>query len=66
MSRVFPAPLKPGDRIAIVSPASAFAREEFDRSRQLWSVLCFMIWHGIFVEGRISPKVPEPVYPVRL
>ena len=30
MSRVFPAPLKPGDRIAIVSPASAFAREEFD------------------------------------
>ena len=40
--------------------------EQFDRSRQLWSVLCFMIWHGIFVEGRISPKVPEPVYPVRL
>ena len=30
MSRVFPAPLRPGDQIAIVSPASAFAREEFD------------------------------------
>ena len=30
MNRVFPAPLKPGDRIAIVSPASAFARDEFD------------------------------------
>ena len=30
MSRRLPAPLKPGDRIAIVSPASAFAREEFD------------------------------------
>ena len=29
MSRV-PSPLKPGDRIAIVSPASAFARDEFD------------------------------------
>ena len=30
MSRRLPAPLKSGDRIAIVSPASAFAREEFD------------------------------------
>jgi len=30
VSRVLPAPLKPGDRIAIVSPASAFARDEFD------------------------------------
>jgi len=26
----------------------------------------FMIWHGIFVEGRIRPEIPEPVYPVRL
>lgn len=30
MSRLRPAALKSGDRIAIVSPASAFAREEFD------------------------------------
>ena len=30
MSRRLPAPLTPGDRIAIVSPASAFARAEFD------------------------------------
>ena len=30
MSRRLPAPLQRGDRIAIVSPASAFAREEFD------------------------------------
>ncbi len=30
MSRRLPAALTPGDRIAIVSPASAFAREEFD------------------------------------
>lgn len=30
MSRRLPAPLTRGDRIAIVSPASAFAREEFD------------------------------------
>ena len=30
MSRRLPAALKPGDRVAIVAPASGFAREEFD------------------------------------
>jgi asparagine synthase (glutamine-hydrolysing) len=35
-------------------------------ARQVWEVLVFMIWHGIFVEGRIHPDIPEPVYPVRL
>ena len=30
MSQRLPAALKPGDRVAIVSPASPFAREEFD------------------------------------
>jgi asparagine synthase (glutamine-hydrolysing) len=24
------------------------------------------VWHGIFVEERIHPEIPEPVYPVRL
>jgi asparagine synthase (glutamine-hydrolysing) len=37
-----------------------------DYSRKLWTLLVFMIWHGIFVEERITPVVPEPVYPVRL
>ena len=37
-----------------------------DYSRKLWTLLVFMIWHGIFVEERITPDVPEPVYPVRL
>jgi len=37
-----------------------------DYSRKLWTLLVFMIWHGIFVEERITPAVPEPVYPVRL
>lgn len=37
-----------------------------DHSRRLWAILMFMLWHGIFVEGRISPKVPEPHYPVKL
>jgi asparagine synthase (glutamine-hydrolysing) len=37
-----------------------------DYSRKLWTLLVFMIWHGIFVEERISPEIPATVYPVRL
>jgi len=25
-----------------------------------------MLWHGIFIEQRISPVVPEPRYPVHV
>ncbi len=39
---------------------------QLDRSRQLWALLVFMLWHGIFVEHRIKPAIPEPVYPVKL
>jgi asparagine synthase (glutamine-hydrolysing) len=37
-----------------------------DHSRRIWAILVFMIWHGIFVEQRIRPQVPEPHYPVKL
>jgi asparagine synthase (glutamine-hydrolysing) len=37
-----------------------------DYSRKIWTLLVFMVWHGIFVEHRIHPEIPEPVYPVRL
>ena len=37
-----------------------------DYSRKIWTLLVFLIWHGIFVEGRIRPEIPEPVYPVTL
>ncbi|HET9256212.1 MAG TPA: asparagine synthase (glutamine-hydrolyzing) [Pseudonocardiaceae bacterium] len=37
-----------------------------DHSRRIWAVLIFMLWHGIFVEQRISPAVPEPRYPVQV
>lgn len=37
-----------------------------DHSRKLWTLLVFMVWHGIFVEQRIKPEIPETVYPVRL
>jgi len=35
-----------------------------DHSRRIWTLLVFMLWHGIFVEHRIRPDVPEPAYPV--
>jgi asparagine synthase (glutamine-hydrolysing) len=37
-----------------------------DHSRRIWALLVFMIWHGIFIEHRIRPDIPEPHYPVRL
>lgn len=37
-----------------------------DHSRRLWTVIAFMIWHGIFVEERISPGIDERDYPVQL
>ncbi|MGX7826928.1 asparagine synthase (glutamine-hydrolyzing) [Actinokineospora sp. 24-640] len=37
-----------------------------DHSRRIWALLVFMIWHGIFIERRIRPVVPEPHYPVKI
>ena len=37
-----------------------------DHSRRIWTLLVFLLWHGIFVEQRIKPEIPEPAYPVRL
>ncbi len=37
-----------------------------DHSRRIWTLLVFLLWHGIFVEQRIRPEIPEPAYPVRL
>ncbi|MDT0261382.1 asparagine synthase (glutamine-hydrolyzing) [Jatrophihabitans lederbergiae] len=37
-----------------------------DYSRKIWTLLVFMIWHGIFVEGRIKPEIPQTVYPVAI
>lgn len=37
-----------------------------DHSRRLWTVLAFMVWHGIFMEGRIDPQIEEKDYPVQL
>ena len=37
-----------------------------DHSRRLWTVLIFMLWHAIFIEGSVTPRISEPVYPVEL
>ncbi|WP_394281076.1 asparagine synthase (glutamine-hydrolyzing) [Corynebacterium sp.] len=37
-----------------------------DHSRRLWTVLAFMVWHGIFVEKRIDPQIEHKDYPVDL
>lgn len=37
-----------------------------DHSRRIWTMLCFMIWYGIFVEKRIVPDIERRDYPVRL
>ena len=37
-----------------------------DHSRRLWTVLIFMLWHAIFVDGSIVPDIKEPTYPVEL
>ncbi|GAB3671938.1 asparagine synthase (glutamine-hydrolyzing) [Saccharopolyspora tripterygii] len=54
------------DRRAILQLLEEHRSGVLDHSRRLWALLVFMLWHGIFIEGRLSPEVPEPHYPVRL
>jgi asparagine synthase (glutamine-hydrolysing) len=39
---------------------------ESDHSRRLWTVLIFLLWYAIFVEGSVVPVISEPHYPVQL
>ena len=54
------------DRAAALRLLDEHRDGRHDYSRKIWTLLVFMIWHGIFVEQRIHPDVPELVYPVRL
>ena len=54
------------DKAAVRELLEAHRAGPLDYSRKIWTLLVFMVWHGIFVEQRIRPEVPEPVYPVRL
>jgi asparagine synthase (glutamine-hydrolysing) len=54
------------DKQAAVRLLDAHRDGSNDYSRKIWTLLVFLTWHGIFVEQRIKPEVPEPVYPVRV
>jgi asparagine synthase (glutamine-hydrolysing) len=54
------------DRDAVLRLLDAHRSGPHDYSRKIWTVLVFLIWHAIFVEERIRPEIPEPVYPVRV
>jgi asparagine synthase (glutamine-hydrolysing) len=54
------------DRAVALRLLDAHRDGPHDYSRKIWTLLVFLTWHGIFVEQRIKPDVPEPAYPVRL
>ena len=54
------------DKQAVLALLDAHRDGPHDYSRKIWTLLVFLVWHGIFVEERIRPEVPEPVYPVHL
>ncbi|MCP9623458.1 asparagine synthase-related protein, partial [Nocardia otitidiscaviarum] len=54
------------DKTAVLGMLDAHRAGTSDHSRRLWTLLVFMIWHGIFVEQRIKPEIQEPTYPVSL
>jgi asparagine synthase (glutamine-hydrolysing) len=54
------------DPAAVLRMLDAHRAGQADHSRRLWTVLVFMVWHGIFVTGAITPVIDEPTYPVKL
>ena len=54
------------DKAAVIKMLEEHREREVDNSRRLWTVLIFMLWHGIFVEGTIVPQIVDHTYPVRL
>ncbi len=54
------------NKAAITAMLNEHRDGKSDHSRRLWTVLIFMVWHGIFVEKRIVPQIAEPAYPVDL
>ncbi|BBY67643.1 asparagine synthetase B [Mycolicibacterium helvum] len=54
------------DIAAVRAMLDAHRAGEGDHSRRLWTVLIFMLWHAIFVEQSVVPKISEPQYPIEL
>lgn len=54
------------DKQAVLQMLAEHRNGTSDHSRRLWTVLAFMVWHGIFVEHRIDPGIEQRDYPVYL
>jgi asparagine synthase (glutamine-hydrolysing) len=54
------------NKAAVVAMLNDHRAGKSDHSRRLWTLLIFMVWHGIFVEKRIVPQIAEPEYPVNI
>lgn len=54
------------DKQAVLRLLDEHKAGTLDHSRRIWALLMFMLWYGIFIEGRIKPEIPAPQYPVRL
>ncbi|NMO03368.1 asparagine synthase (glutamine-hydrolyzing) [Gordonia sp. TBRC 11910] len=54
------------DKDAVISMLNEHREGVVDNSRRLWTILIYMIWHGIFVEKTIVPNIEDHHYPVRL
>lgn len=53
------------DTAAVLALLDEHRAGRADHSRRIWTILVFLLWHGIFVTGAIRPEIPEPDYPVR-
>ena len=54
------------DKAAVLEMLHEHRNGVSDHSRRLWTILAFMVWHGIFVEKRIDPHIENREYPVYL
>lgn len=54
------------DPLAALEMLDAHRRGDADNSRQIWTLLVFMLWYDIFVTEQVKPEVPHPQYPVHL
>jgi asparagine synthase (glutamine-hydrolysing) len=54
------------DKDAILRMMEEHRSGNLDHSRRIWALLVFMLWHGIFIEGTVRPRIPEPHYPVKI
>jgi asparagine synthase (glutamine-hydrolysing) len=54
------------DKPAVLRLLEEHQAGTLNHSRRIWALLVFMVWHGIFIEHRIKPEIPEPAYPVKI